>query len=376
MGNEKANFWNRIGPNYQKMLGHRVWHNKVKNKSIYIEKLETIVDVNAVGKGVATINVHLNKVKVLALVDTGAAVSLVSEDFVKDAGLTILKDDQNRTYRSANQVPIDTLGMVKCEVRIGKSLLKETFIVAKKLATKVILGVEFLKINKMDILFSENCIMVLGEKVPIGTSPQKVVSGVDDWRPSDEANINSDNLNPAEIDKVKSLMDEYADIFSKNDEDIGSADFIHKIELIDKTPVRSRAYRIPHTQKVVVADEIAKMLRIGVIQRSQSDYASPIVLVKKQDGSNRFCIDFRKLNEFTVKDSYPMPLIEEKLEGLAGKKYFTSLDLTSGYWQFMMEPGSRKLTAFISHEGMFEFVRMPSVRKPSVRKLLGHLSTS
>lgn len=155
---------------------------------------------------------------------------------------------------------------------------------------------------------------------------------------------------------MKKLIDDYEDVFSKNDGDLGKAEFIHRIELNSDTPVKSRAYRIPYVQKAVVEEGIAKMLKIGVIQRSNSDWSSPIVLVKKKDNTVRFCVDHRKVNEKTVKDNYPMPFIEEKL---GGKSFFSSLDLTSGYWQFQVDPQSRKLTAFICHVGSFEWVNMP-----------------
>jgi len=112
------------------------------------------------------------------------------------------------------------------------------------------------------------------------------------------------------------------------------------------------------------------MIRMGVIQQSNSDFTSPIVIVRKKDNSNRFCIDFRKLNAIAVKDSYLMPLIEERLESLRGKDIFRCLDLTSGYWQFAVETSSRKITAFISHS----LVRNKSADCEKVfRKLINRL---
>ena len=79
-----------------------------------------------------------------------------------------------------------------------------------------------------------------------------------------------------------------------------------------------------------------------MIEKSQSDWALPVVIVRKEDNSNSFCIDYRKLNRIALKDSYPMPLIEENLECLKGRKFFTSLDLISGYWQIIIDPAARK----------------------------------
>ena len=178
------------------------------------------------------------------------------------------------------------------------------------------------------------------------------------WRPSEEAKI-SENLTDELRDKYKSVIDQNHLAFSRNDNDIGKAGVEHDIKLRDYTPFKGRAYRLPAVQMELVEKHVQEMIEMGVIIPSQSQYASPIVLVKKADGSTRFCVDYRKLNELTIKDHYPLPLIEEQLDSLFGTKVFSSLDLTSGYWQFAMTETAANLTAFICHLGLFEFKRMP-----------------
>jgi hypothetical protein len=92
------------------------------------------------------------------------------------------------------------------------------------------------------------------------------------------------------------------------------------------------------------------MLRNKIIQPSKSPWASPVVLVGKPDRSTRFCIDYRKLNGMTVKDSYPLPRIDKALDDITGQKYFSTLDLASGYWQVPMDEASREKTAFITQK--------------------------
>ena len=98
---------------------------------------------------------------------------------------------------------------------------------------------------------------------------------------------------------------------------------------------------------------------MGIIRKSSSPYASHIVLVRKKDGSCRLCVDYWKLNARTVRDSFPLPRIEESLEALRGARFFSSLDLAHGYHQVSMDPSSVSKTAFRVPFGLFEFTRMP-----------------
>lgn len=101
------------------------------------------------------------------------------------------------------------------------------------------------------------------------------------------------------------------------------------------------------------------MLENSVVSESASPWAAPIVLVKKKDGSWRFCVDYRKLNALTHKDAYPLPRIEEALTGLKSAQYYSTLDLASGYWQVEMHPRDKEKTAFTTPFGLYEFNRMP-----------------
>ena len=161
--------------------------------------------------------------------------------------------------------------------------------------------------------------------------------------------------------RVKSVIEKYSFLFAMNSLDLGRTDLIkHQIKLKDYTPIKDRYRRIPPHQYEEVRKHLKEMLDIGAIRRSSSPWASPVVLVRKKDGSLRFCIDLRKLNARTVKDAYSLPRIEDALDSLNGACIFTSLDLKSGYWQVELDEESIPLTAFtVGPLGFYECVRMP-----------------
>ncbi|XP_060070207.1 uncharacterized protein LOC132550192 [Ylistrum balloti] len=168
--------------------------------------------------------------------------------------------------------------------------------------------------------------------------------------------INSDLPSNQEVD-VKRLLEDFEDILT----DVPGRTSVveHDILTTTKDPVKVRPYPIPFSTKETIKEEIDKMLEIGVIEPSSSPYAAPVVIVKKKDGTNRFCIDFRQLNRVTVFDSEPMPSTEDMFSRLAGYHYFSKLDLTKGYWQVPMAESAKEKTAFITPVGLFQFRVMP-----------------
>ena len=133
----------------------------------------------------------------------------------------------------------------------------------------------------------------------------------------------------------------------------------HDIKLTDSTPIRSKPYPIPYAMREVVKKEVQTMLDLGVVEPSESPYAHPLVLVNKGDGTYRTCVDMRKLNQVTVFDAEPIPLVDDIFVKLSKAHYFSKLDLSKGYWQVPLTESAKPMTAFITHDGLYQFCTMP-----------------
>ena len=133
----------------------------------------------------------------------------------------------------------------------------------------------------------------------------------------------------------------------------------HSVTLTSDKPIRKKMYPLPFSSVEKVNKEVDTMIELGVIEPSNSPYSSPFLMVKKPDGSFRFCIDYRKLNEITVFDAEPIPDLEELFTQLSSSRFFTKIDLSKGYWQLPVKEQDRHKTAFQTPKGLFQWTRMP-----------------
>ena len=157
--------------------------------------------------------------------------------------------------------------------------------------------------------------------------------------------------------EVRTLLCDFQDVFSDvpGETNLGE----HRIELTTKEPIRVKPYPMPYAKRQPVQEEIGKMLEAGIIEPSRSEYNSPIVLVRKKDGTNRFCIDFRRLNAVTKFDTKPMDNYEDIIAKTGCDKVFSKLDFSKGYWQIPMAETSKPYTAFSTPSGSYQFRRNP-----------------
>ena len=167
-------------------------------------------------------------------------------------------------------------------------------------------------------------------------------------------------LNKGERERLRSLLQTVGDVISVGDGDLGRTSMLrHKIDTGNTLPIRQQSRRLPFHQRGVVKDMIDGMLQQGIIEPSEGAWASPVVLARKKDGSFRFCVDFRRVNDVTKKDVHPLPRIDDALDSLAGAKWFSTLDLACGYWQVEMDPADKEKTSFTTPFGLHQFRVMP-----------------
>lgn len=160
--------------------------------------------------------------------------------------------------------------------------------------------------------------------------------------------------------RLKALVSKYIDIFQWTEYSTGRTNLVkHSINTGDHPPIKQVQYRVPQHLREEINKQLEEWLEHGIIRRSSSPWSSNIIMVKKKNGKYRFCIDFRKINEVTIKDAFPLPRIDELIDALAVAEIFSVFDFAHGYWQVEMEEQDKQKTAFMANNNLYEFNVMP-----------------
>lgn len=169
------------------------------------------------------------------------------------------------------------------------------------------------------------------------------------------------HLDKDQTNRLATLLKKYQDIFVTSTDELGCTDKVtHKINTGNAQPIKQAPRRQPMGKRESEKEEVERMLTKGIIEPSNSEWSSPVVLITKKDGSTRFCVDYRKLNSVTKVDAYPIPRVDDCLEALSGNTWFSSMDLCSGFWQVKMDDNDKHKTAFsTSSYGLYHFKVMP-----------------
>ena len=200
----------------------------------------------------------------------------------------------------------------------------------------------------------ENALMTTGVKSKSSFSRRRE-------RPGDLVNLDNSILNPSEKLQLRALLNEFGDIIGESISELGRTNIVqHVIETLpNATPIRSKPYNILLGLRAEVKEQLDEMQRQGLITIGTGEWSSPIVLVKKKDNTWRFCVDYRKLNAITVKHTMALSSIDNAAEIMSGKKYFSTIDLASGFFQVALHESSQEKSGFITPWGPYKWLVMP-----------------
>ena len=170
----------------------------------------------------------------------------------------------------------------------------------------------------------------------------------------------TDNLTDSETERLQELLFNYKHVFSISDGDLGTTHMVqHRIDTGNALPIRIQPRRTSPWKHDEIERQVTNLLQQGKVKESSSPWSFPVVLATKKDGSQRLCVDYRQLNAVTVNDAFPLPRVDDSLAALSGSRWFSTLDLASGYWQVAMDAGTQEKAAFVTSSGLYEWTVMP-----------------
>ncbi|GFX35220.1 hypothetical protein TNCV_100271 [Trichonephila clavipes] len=281
---------------------------------------------------------HVNELPCNMIIDTGANVSIIRNDLAQKLKEKLIWTPPRVVLQTVTGEKIDIHGKLKIKIKFGDTTYQHAVYVAD-IADPFILGLDFLKEHGFTLDFNKNELRSIHEEVTIF----KIEHRSESIRQLTPDLLENAELSPEQKSSAERLFQEFEDVFSRNSSDIGHTTVTqHRIDTADHPPIKQHPRRLPFAKQEEVGTLLREMQENDIIEPSSSPWASPIVLVRKKDGSTRFCVDYRKLNDVTKKDSYPLPRIDDTLDTLSGHKWFSTLDLKSGYWQVEIHPEDRE----------------------------------
>ena len=326
---------------------------------------------------------NCGSVPLLCTLDSAASISMMSEATALKHGFEIMQSDIH--IKSANNAVTAVVGstdLVTIDIHGHSCQLK--LVILDHDDHEVLLGLDWFMATGASLHPRSFTIRFPGSIIPLHTS--NISSGCDNEDDADEHAILSANIadeddiagdvdwhttNTIDMQPVAKLNEPDQKAFNQlavsanksfatDYNSLGCCNISkHEIRLQTRIPIHSHAYRKSLRERDLLKDEINKLLTANIIRPSRSPYASPVILVPKKDGSVRMCVDYRRLNLETIPEQWPLPRITDILDNMLGSKWFSTLDLKSGYYQVAMSPSSIEKTAFVTPDGHFEFLRLP-----------------
>ncbi|VEN56960.1 unnamed protein product [Callosobruchus maculatus] len=304
---------------------------KKRQKSDHYKKINMCHSSKPISSDLNLFSLNIDNHDYQVLIDTGAQVSLLRQSVVKN--MCSLPVYEEMVIKGVGTTTITSKSIVNVKVNLEKDLkfpLKMHIVSDDYIPCDAIIGLDFVNIPGIFLKF------INGRPVLEYLPPDNIETQLQD------------------------LLLEFKDISTSGNKvptPITTGEF--KIRLTSDAEIKFRPYRFSIAEKETIRNLVGDLLENGIIRPSNSPYASPAFLVQKKNGGSRLVCDFRALNRITVKDRFPLPRIDDQIDLLSNKKYFTTLDMAAGFHQIKVHPDSVEKLAFITPDGQFEYLRMP-----------------
>ena len=303
-----------------------------------------------------TVKLFINSSLCSAIVDSGCNASCISDKLMKDLKLNLIHLDRTVTFKTPNNI-IKCLDRVTCEVTIGYKTLKTQLYVLYALNHPIIFGLDLIKMFSLEI---SPTLQIFQHIHLNGVVCKEEINTNEDHSPNTNlVNTLSTPITNTHLSKINKLVQDFQTIFALNKYDVGLISSTRcMIELNSNTPINLRPYRCNPKDRKLLEDQIQSLLDKNLIQKSTSQYAFPVTMVKKKDADTkeRLCVDFRKLNAVTIADNHPFPRIEDIVDHLRDSEVFTVLDMNSGFWQIRVLFRDIYKTAFVTQTDYYEWL--------------------
>lgn len=293
------------------------------------------------------VNVNILGCTILSLLDSGASRTILGGkgwDILRSAGLRLCYNTRP-VCSVANGKPVISLGTVSVPITIKDRTVTLEVLVIPEVTQALILGIDFWQ--SMEIIPN-----LSSGQWHFGNTEVATVS-----TEKDNTLQTHTDLDDIQRQQLENVTEEH---FRKHTTELGCTNLTKHVIKTNSASIKQRYYPVSPIMQKHIDKELDHMLKLGVIEPSKSAWSSPILLVKKKDDSYRFCVDFRKVNQVTEKDAYPIPYVSAILDRLRDACFITSLDVKSAYWQIPVDDESKQFTAFtVPGRGLFQFTRMP-----------------
>lgn len=324
----------------------------INNRKIKLEKNKVILDFvfeNSSEDKRPHVTVNILGCDILALLDSGASHTILGQygwEMIRSLGIKLnIRKNSRPICTVANGNSVTSLGTINVPIKLKDRVVSLKVIVVPEIKQALILGIDFWEsIGFVPDLRNDQWNFSNPQLSSIQTEKEIPLQSTFD-------------LSVKQREKLMNVVDQH---FKLNNNELGRTNLVeHKIKT-NSSPIKQRYYPVNPKVQEYIDKELDQMLKLGVIEPSKSAWSNPILLVKKKDKSYRFCVDFRKLNQVSEKDAYPLPYVSAILDRLRDARFITSLDVKSAYWQIPVEENSKQYTAFtIPGRGLFQFTRMP-----------------